>query len=194
MMKFYWYDHTATKEKPTLDGLAKLVHLFNASEIASPNDFGSTQFPRLGFIHAGVRSKRTANDWEAVAGDKAWIVFVSSEPIGQQNVPRFVHNFKKPSKDVAAHVTDTIAEAFINSCNGGQPNFDLFYPHPTDNLTALYLLELANQDTDEVNEVKKLVRPVAEEEYFEIKGKDAKLPENRDLLLMELRAVLSPSK
>jgi len=193
-MNFYWYDHSATDGgQPHLNGLGQLVQLFAAQRIDSPDEFENKNIPKLGFIHAGTKSRKTDIDWEKRAKDGAWIVFVSSVGLGQQNIPEFVQNFKKPCDEVADYLTQEIANTFIESCNKGSPDFLLFYPRPMDNLVALYLLELASQDTGKIREIKELVRREAEREYTEIKGAGSELPQDAATLRIELRNILISS-
>lgn len=184
-MNFYWHDHTASGSEPNLIGLDKFVQLFSAMETNSPNDFTRAPSPKLGFIH----TDRTEL-WRVAAQDNAWIVFVSSVALEQYNTP-YVHYLKKTCQYVAEYLTPEIAKAFSESCKNGAPDFELFYPRPIDNLIALYLLELANQDTDAIMAMKRSVCDEAKKEYSEITGKTLQLPDDAAQRREALRTILT---
>jgi hypothetical protein len=204
-MKFYWYDYlsvTRASDAPVREGLSDLVKHFSAEKLGSPTQFSRASGSRLAFVHASSEVPGAdQDDWIKCAAKEARVILVSSVGLGQSRA-EFVHALRKPCVEVAKCITLDIASAFIASCQSGNPNFELLYPCPTENLVALYLLVLARKETGNHqlgSEIYGQVLAAAQEEYSSIvsrTGNQAKrvLSNDAETCISELRNVLAGAK
>lgn len=188
-MSIYFHNYYGCS-RASANALRGFLGQFGATELEETDNIPKDPMSII-FIHGMPESEK-----EAIARNYTWlhVIGVSSVPATISPPDGTLHNLHK-----CRHSTSRLADAdspvrdFLQAYLEGRP-FVWSKIEPlkqTDHLVALYLLELANQDTSEIGAMKKLECREAKKEYFEITGKTLQLPDGAAQRLAALRTILT---